>query len=130
MAGVSFGGKDADFEVNVGNFLTIDDYNQAKLLNREYDKLYTDPAFSWAWASDEARNQFREERIRSDRILQAAKFAVAGLVVNRIISAFAAGRGAAAANRAARRAEWGIGMNAGTDPAGAPALALTFHHSW
>jgi hypothetical protein len=130
MAGVTFNGKDNDFEVNLGNYLTVADYNDAKLRSREFDKIYTDPAYAWAWTSDADRSQFREERIRSDRIFQAAKFAVAGLVVNRVISAFAAGRGAAAANRAARRAEWGIGMNAGVDGAGAPALALTFQHRW
>ncbi|MCU0452189.1 MAG: hypothetical protein MUE68_00875 [Bacteroidetes bacterium] len=130
MAGVSFDGKDSDFEVNIGNFLTVEAYNDTKLRNREFGKLYTDPAYAWAWTSDADRNRFREERIRSDRIFQAAKFAVAGLVVNRIISAFAAGRGAAAANRAARRAEWGIGMNAGVDQAGAPALVLNIEHRW
>ncbi len=130
MAGISFGGKDAEFEVNVGNYLTVDDYNQAKLRNREYDKVYSDPAYAWAWASDAERSRFRDERIRSDRILQSAKFAVAGLVVNRVISAFAAGRGALAANRNARRAEWGIGMNAGMDEVGAPALTLTFQQRW
>lgn len=130
MAGVTFNGKDNEFEVNIGNYLTVADYNDAKLRSREFDKIYTDPAYAWAWASEADRNRFREERIRSDRIFQAAKFAVAGLVVNRVISAFAAGRGAAAANRAARRAEWGIGMNAGTDVAGAPALSLTFHQRW
>lgn len=130
MAGVAFNGKDNEFEVNIGNYLTVADYNDAKLRSREFEKLYTDPAYAWAWTSDADRNRFREERIRSDRILQAAKFAVAGLVVNRVISAFAAGRGAAAANRAARRAEWGIGMNAGVDPAGAPALSLTFQQRW
>lgn len=130
MAGVSFSGKDNDFEVNIGNYLSVDEYNQAKLQDRAFDKIYTDPAYAWSWASDADRNRFREERIRSDRIFQAAKFAVAGLVVNRVISAFAAGRGAAAANRAARRAEWGIGMNAGVDATGAPALALTFQQRW
>jgi hypothetical protein len=130
IAGISFSGKDADFEVNAGNFLTTDEYNQAKLRNREYDAVYTDPAYSWTWASDADRERFKEERIRSDRIVQSAKFVVAGLVVNRIISAFAAGRGAAAANRAARRAEWGIGMNAGVDAGGAPSVALSFQQRW
>jgi hypothetical protein len=130
MAGISFAGKDADFEVNVGNFMTVDEYNQAKLRNREYDKLYTGPAFSWTWLSDAERQRFKDERIRSDRIFQSAKFVIAGLVVNRVISAFAAGRGAAAANRAARRAEWGIGMNAGVDLHGSPALTLSFQQRW
>jgi hypothetical protein len=130
MAGVTFAGKDNEFEVNIGNYLTVAEYNEAKLRSREFDKLYTDPSYAWAWTSEADRARFRDERIRSDRIFQAAKFAVAGLVVNRVISAFAAGRGAAAANRAARRAEWGIGMNAGIDQAGATAISLTFQQRW
>ncbi len=130
MAGISFSGKDEDFEVNIGNFLTVDDYNQTKLRNREFDQIYADPAYAWSWTSDAERQRFKDERIRSDRIFQSAKFVIAGLVVNRVISAFAAGRGAAAANRAARRAEWGIGMNAGVDALGAPALTLSFQQRW
>lgn len=130
MAGISFSGKDPDFEVNVGNFMTTDEYNQTKLRNREFDAMYTDPAYSWSWASDADRQRFKDDRIRSDRIIQSAKFVIAGLVVNRIISAFAAGRGAAAANRAARRAEWGIGMNAGVDAVGSPSVSLSFQQRW
>jgi hypothetical protein len=110
--------------------MTVDDYNEAKTKAREFDKVYTDPAYAWTWTSDAARQRFKDQRIRSDRIKESSKFVIAGMVVNRIISGFAAGRGAAAANRAARRAEWGIGMNAGFDDAGTPALTLTFQQRW
>jgi len=100
MAGVSFAGKDTDFEVNVGNFMTVEEYNDAKSTGRESDKMYTDPAYAWTWTSEAARQRFKDQRIRSDRIKESSKFVLAGMAVNRIISAFAAGRGAAAANRA------------------------------
>jgi hypothetical protein len=53
---------------------------------------------------------------------QNAKFVVAGLVINRLVSAFYAGRAAA---RAGVRAEAGWRMNAGTDPRDAHGIVLT-----
>ncbi len=101
-AGVSFEDKDAQFEVDLGNFLSVQDYNESKLRSRQSSLLYTDPSFSWIWTSDADRRAFRDQRIRGDRVLDASKFLVALAVVNRIISAFSAGKAAAAHNRAER----------------------------
>jgi len=100
-AGASMNGKDEQFEVNIGNFLSTDDYNQAKLRNREFDLVYRGAQDAWLWDSDASRTRFRDLRIRSDEWKQASTFVVAALVVNRIISAFNAGRAAGRANRPA-----------------------------
>jgi hypothetical protein len=109
-AGASLAGKDARFEVDMGNFLNVQEYNLAKLRNRETDLLYTDPSYQWSWGSDADRARFKDERIRSDRIFEASKFVIAAAVVNRIVSAFSAGRAAAASNRAAR-ASFSVNMD-------------------
>ncbi len=101
-AGVSFDGKDGQFEVDLGNFMTVDEYNQAKLRNRQTNLVYSDPAYVWSWSSDADRTSFKDQRIRGDRILDISKFVVAAAVVNRVISAFSAGRAASAHNRAVR----------------------------
>jgi hypothetical protein len=101
-AGVSLSGKDAQFEVDLGNFLTTDEYNEAKLRNRETHLMYTDPSDRWEWSSEADRQRFKDERIRSDRIYETSKFVIAAAVVNRIVSAFSAGKAASAYNRAAR----------------------------
>ncbi len=95
-AGASFEHKDEQFEVNIGNFLSVEDYNEAKLRNRQYDLLY-DPnsTYAWRWRSDADRLRFREQRIRSDESYRNSKFVLGALILNRIISAFSAGRAAA-----------------------------------
>lgn len=100
FAGANFDGKDEAFEVNMGNFNSLEEYNEAKLRNREFDLLY-DPhsSFAWRWESDMTRLRFKDQRIRSDEIFQSSRFVIGALVLNRIISAFSAGRAAAAYNR-------------------------------
>jgi hypothetical protein len=98
-ARTNFNSKGDQFDVNIGNYLSIDDYNQAKLRSRENDLLYTDPSYYWKWDSDADRITFKNARIRSDEIYQNTKFVIAAAVVNRIFSAFSAGRATAAYNR-------------------------------
>ena len=101
-ANVNLDGKDEDFEVNMGNFLTTDDYNQQKLRNRQIDLIYTESQYRWQWDNDENRDRFRSMRIRSDEVFRNAKFLIGAAVLNRLVSAFLAGRAAAAHNRRTR----------------------------
>ena len=108
-AGATFNAKDDQFDVNIGNYLTTADYNEAKLRQREFDQIYSGASYTWSWDSDADRQQFKDTRIRSDAIYENAKFAIAALAVNRILSAFAAGRAASAFNRSLRAEEdWRI----------------------
>ncbi|HWP81259.1 MAG TPA: hypothetical protein VNN76_01240 [Bacteroidota bacterium] len=102
-AGVDLRGKDEQFETNVGNFMNVHEYNQARLRDRQYNRLY-DPnsSYAWQWDSDASRMRFRDLRIRSDQLFQNGRFVIAAMVVNRIISAFVAARAAAAYNRSMR----------------------------
>jgi len=98
-AGANFSSKGDQFDVNIGNYLSVDDFNQAKLRSRENDLIYTDPSYYWKWDSDADRISFKNARIRSDENYQDAKFVIAAAVINRIFSAFSAGRATAAYNR-------------------------------
>lgn len=123
-SGISMGGKDEQFEVNIGNFLSTDEYNQAKLRNREFDLIYSDPGYNWRWDSDVSRLRFKDQRIRSDHIFQTSKFVIATAVVNRIVSAFSAGRAVGAHNRSLRPVGWGVLLTPGLEPDGSESLAL------
>lgn len=98
-AGTDFSGKDDQFDVNIGNFTSMDEYNQTKLRNREYDLVYSDSRYNWQWDSDVNRARFKDLRLSSDKAYNNAKFVIAAVVINRVISAFSAGRAAAAYNR-------------------------------
>jgi hypothetical protein len=100
-AGISAEGKDDQFFVDVGNFLTIDDYNDKKLRDREPEKLY-DPlaGYAWRWNSDAARMTFREQRVASETMYNNQKFVGAAILINHVISAINAARAAIAYNNA------------------------------
>ena len=98
-AGANFDNKDDQYSVNIGNFNTTDEYNQAKLRNREYDLVYIADQYKWQWDSDVNRTQFKDLRIRSGEIRNNAKFIIGAIVVNHLFSAFSAGLKAAAYNK-------------------------------
>jgi TM2 domain-containing membrane protein YozV len=101
-SGADFSGKDDQFDVNIGNFMSTADYNEAKTRNREYDLIYFGEAKSgyfWNWDSDADRLKFKDLRIKSDRVKNNSKFVVGVIVINHLISAFSAGRKAIAYNK-------------------------------
>jgi hypothetical protein len=109
-AAANFNGKNDQFEVNIGNFNTTDEYNQAKLRNREYNLIYSDSQYQWDWQGNDAnRLQFKNIRIQSASVYDNSRFLIGAVVVNHIISAFMAGRAAVAYNRSlASEQNWHI----------------------
>ncbi|GJQ20580.1 MAG: hypothetical protein HBSIN02_09350 [Bacteroidia bacterium] len=97
-AGVDFAGKDDRFEAQVGNYMSLQEYNETKLRERRYDDVYEGTEYEWQWMAVGDRLRYRSMRIRSDELSQAAGFAVGALVVNRIISAFSAWQSAKSVN--------------------------------
>ena len=98
-AGADFNNKDDQYAVNIGNYMTVDEYNQAKLRNRQDDLVYSADQYQWRWDSDANRAQFKDLRIRSAEIRNNSNFIIGAIVVNHLLSAFSAGKKAAAYNR-------------------------------
>jgi hypothetical protein len=108
-AGADFSGKDDRFDVNVGNFTSMDDYNTSRLRNREYADTYASPGFQWRWLQEADRMHYRNMRIKSSQMQQASEFVIGALVVNRIISAFMAWRSVQTYNATSRyRSGWDL----------------------
>jgi hypothetical protein len=98
-AGVSPGAKDDQFFVDLGNFLTMDEYNEKRLRDREPARLYSPAAGQyWRWDSDASRLTYREQRVSSEDMYNNRKFAAAAIVINHIVSAINAGRAAISYN--------------------------------
>jgi hypothetical protein len=98
-AGVT-GDHDHDYYVDVGNWLTVNDFNNQRLLERNYASLYTDPVDFWYWDSEEKRAEMEKLRIRSDRAFNSVLYFAAGMALNHLASAIHAGRRAATMNDA------------------------------
>ncbi|MEX1138758.1 MAG: hypothetical protein WEB33_04325 [Bacteroidota bacterium] len=97
-AHADFNGKDDRFDVDIGNFLSTEEYNETRLRNREYDEVYSGASYQWNWTQESDRRHYRNLRIKSDQIHQASEFVVGALVVNRIVSALLAWRSVKSAN--------------------------------
>jgi len=98
-AGVNPGGKDDQFYVDLGNFLSMDEYNDKRLRDREPERLYSAANGQyWLWDSDESRLAFREQRIASETSYNNRKFVGAAILINHIVSAINAARAAIAYN--------------------------------
>lgn len=93
-AGVT-GDHDHDFYVDVGNWMNVDQYNERRLRDRDYDALYTSPLDRWAWDSEEHRSEMERIRVKSDRAFNSVIYVVGAMVANHIASAIHAGRTAA-----------------------------------
>ncbi|MBN2029563.1 hypothetical protein JW824_04895 [bacterium] len=86
-AGVDLSGKDHQYFVNIENFDTIREYNEAKLRQRQFDEVYPDtPYYYWQWDSGTSRHQFEKLRIASDTAYHRSLFVIGGIVINHIVS--------------------------------------------
>jgi hypothetical protein len=90
-AGVA-GNHDHGFYVDVGNWMSVDEYNERRLRDRQFDALYTSPEDRWYWDTEEHRGQMERARIRSDAAFNKIFYFVGGLAINHIASAIHAGR--------------------------------------
>lgn len=87
-AGIDPKGKPARYFVDIGNFDSISEFNQAQLRDRDVNDLYPDTdEFFWQWDSPENRNKYENIRIRRDRAENRADFTLAAIFVNHVISA-------------------------------------------
>jgi len=90
-ARVELNGRERAFRLAVGDFNSLDEYNDFQLRTRNWDRLLDDtPENRWQWDSTENRLRFRDLRQSRDRVRNQLP-AIAGLmVVNRVISAISA----------------------------------------
>lgn len=101
-AGVQIRGRSRNFQLAVGDFNSLKDYNDYQLRSRNWDQLFEDtPENRWNWSSNRERSKYNDLRSRFERIDQQLPALLAMMAVNRIIS------GISAYNRANKRLESG-----------------------
>lgn len=98
-AGVSLDGKDENYFTNVGIYMSVDEYNRAQELNREFGRTYNHPSYYWKWSDNDQRKEYRDMWTSSESAYNNVRFAVGALVLNRLISAINAVRLVSAYNK-------------------------------
>ena len=86
-AGIIADDKDREFWVDIGNYNSINDYNNEHLRNREFGDLYPQSKkWSWNWDSEKNRTYFESNRIQADKLKLFSSFTLGALFVNHFIS--------------------------------------------
>lgn len=98
-AGVSLAGKESDFFATIGSYLSVEEFNKAKELNREFAKVYDPQKFYWDWKTNDNRKEYREMWSSSENAFNNLRFAAGALILNRLISAINAVRLVSAYNK-------------------------------
>ncbi len=80
-------GKPSQFFVDIGNYIDIYQYNDAKLRFGEYEKVYDEQDYFWSWDRDNSRRKFENMRIAGDRALNRSTFVLGAVFANHLISA-------------------------------------------
>jgi len=85
-ADAEIAGKDDQFFVDMGNFISVDEFNQNSLRRRDVEGLYDPATHFWRWDTDPNRQKFFNMRKRSDKAFARAELVAAGVIANHIVS--------------------------------------------
>lgn len=91
-ASISTDGKDKDFFATISAYSSIDDYNNEKAFERNFNAMLDKQKFYWKWNSNENRKTYRNMWTSSEETFNNIRFAVGGLILNRLISMINAAR--------------------------------------
>lgn len=91
-AGINSDGKESDFFANVGSYLSVEDYNKAQELKREFGKVYDPQKYFWNWKNNDMRKEYRGMWSSSENAFNNMRFVAGALILNRLISAINAVR--------------------------------------
>jgi hypothetical protein len=85
-------GKNHAFYVNIGNYDSVDQFNQVQQLERDYDALYLSDEYYWRWDSPVNRGKFEDLRILSDSYQHSSMYFAGAIVLNHLVSAVEAAK--------------------------------------
>jgi hypothetical protein len=102
-------GKTDRFYADIGDYLNTEAYNEAKLRQRAFDDLYTEPDDFWAWDADANRREYDQIRIQSRSAHNKIFFFIGAAALNRLISAIDTGK--KATDLLKRQRGWQMGLH-------------------
>jgi len=107
-AGVNVQGKDDDYFSTISEYVSIEQYNNEKALERNFDEMLDENKYFWKWTSED-RKTYRSMWVSSEQSYNSLRFVVGALIINRIASAINAVRLVSAYNKQqAEELSWNI----------------------
>ena len=126
-AGVNNDGKDAEYYATISSYLNIDDFNNEKALERNFDEMYNEEIYFWKWETSEERKTFRSMWTSSEQTTNDIRFVVGALILNRVASAINAARLVAAYNNRLEEDEMSWNISVGLNNYKNLPTSLTFN---
>jgi hypothetical protein len=114
QAHADISGKDRRFFLNLASYQSSDEYLAAQLRNRAWDRIdyVDDPAFQWAWETEDDFFTFREMREDAETLRRRRSLFVALLVANRLLAGLSS-------IQTANKAGTSLSLSLGAPPTGA-----------
>ncbi len=78
--------KDDEFYATIGSYLSVDEFNRLKELDRNFEAVYNPSTNYWKWSNQNQRKEYREMWISSEESYNNIRFAVGALILNRLAS--------------------------------------------
>ncbi|MDT3697421.1 MAG: hypothetical protein ROY99_13640 [Ignavibacterium sp.] len=91
-AGITTNAKDEDYYATIGEYLSIEQYNNDKTFERNFSQMYNTEKFFWKWNSSDDRKTYRSMWVSSEQTFNDLRFVVGAMLVNRLVSAINAVR--------------------------------------
>ncbi|MDZ7806526.1 MAG: hypothetical protein U5K71_05380 [Gracilimonas sp.] len=90
-SGANLSDKDRDYLIALGNYDSLNDYNEAQLRSRRWNALFPEsPEYQWTWESTEDRLQYQNTREKVDKTRNQLPTLVVLMIGNRITSGISA----------------------------------------
>lgn len=126
--GVNSAGKNDEYYGRIGEYKDIEQYNNIKALNREFDKMYDPALFYWKWKKDEDREAYRDMWLSSQHAYNNLRFVVGAMLLNRLVSTINAVRSVTAYNKSLEnKIESGLYFNANPNPKAVSSFSVNFY---
>lgn len=129
--GANTDGKDDQFFADMADYVSVEQYNEAKKLERNFDALYNTETHYWEWNDNNQRREYRGMWSDSENAFNNVRFAVGALVLNRVVSVINAVRLVARHNKqVGEELNWNMSVGMDNNPNLPTSLQLNFHHKF
>lgn len=86
VGGVNPENKSSDYYAIIGVYQNIDEYNNAKALERNFGAMLNKNQFFWDWKTSQNRKSFRNMWTSSEQASNNLRFVVGAMLLNRVAS--------------------------------------------
>lgn len=91
-AGITTENKDDDYYATIGEYSSIEKYNDEKAFEGSFGEMYNTQQYYWKWSATEDRKSYRSLWVSSEQTFNDVRFVVGALILNRVVSAINAVR--------------------------------------